>query len=190
MGELIKKYQKTVSELNDEQKLRAESEMKITELEGQKTVLKERIAELDMRLVNTEDGSSVSMQNKLLELRVKELESKIDIDLTARSRQDGQINRFKTEIEKLKSEIQFLRAKDDQSAETLKKTKAKLNEMREEHQTMSYREQEANNKLKDLEKRMHDNNQKLQSDLKFAQQRILDLKMAIENETDDVVSER
>jgi myosin XVIII len=177
------------TELNEEQKIKAEYEMKILELENQKSMLKERIAELDFRLENTEDGSSVNMQNKRLELRIKELESKIDIDLTTKSRVDGQINRFKSEIEKLKTEISFLRAKDDQSQETLKKMKQKLQDLREQHQTMTYREQETNNKFKDMEKRMNDSNQKLQSDLRFAQQRIADLQMAIENET-DVVSER
>ena len=88
MSELIKKYSASVRQLNSEQMAISDYELKISELEGEKSNLKEQIAELTARLENVESmgDSSASLLNKRLELRTKELESRLEFEQTTRAR--------------------------------------------------------------------------------------------------------
>lgn len=88
MSELMKKYSASVKQLNSEQMAISDYELKISELESEKSSLKEQIAELSARLENVESmgDSSASLLNKRLELRTKELESRLEFEQTTRAR--------------------------------------------------------------------------------------------------------
>lgn len=193
LSELMKKYSATVKQLNAEQAAITEYELRITELESEKSSLKEQIAELHTRLENIETmgDSSAHMQNKRLELRTKELESRLEFEQTTRARLEVQVNRHKEAVEKAQAEMSVVKAKEMATQDALKKSQKSLRELREEFHTISNREQEACMKRKDLEKRLETAEAEAataRADLRLAMQRITDLQQAME--ADDSPSER
>lgn len=128
MAELMKKYTATVKQLNTEQMASSEYEIKISELEAEKNSLKEQIAELTARVENVENMSdpSASLLSKRLELRTKELESKLELEQATKARVEVQCNRHKDALEKLQQEMSLVRAREMQYQESLKKTQKSL----------------------------------------------------------------
>lgn len=193
LSELMKKYSATVKQLNAEQAAITEYELRITELESEKSSLKEQIAEIHTRLENIETmgDSSAHMQNKRLELRTKELESRLEFEQTTRARLEVQVSRHKEAVEKAQAEMSVVKAKEMATQDAVKKSQKSLRELREEFHTISNREQEANMKRKDLEKRLETAEAEAataRADLRLAMQRITDLQQAME--ADDSPSER
>lgn len=194
MSELMKKYSATVKQLNSEQMTITEYDFKIQELEAEKNSLKEQIAELTARLENVESmgDPGASLQNKRLELRTKELESRLEFEQTTRARLEIQSNRHKEAVERAQSEISQVKVKEMQIQEALKKSQKSLRELREEFHSLSSREQESISKRKDLEKRIESVEAEAASarnDLRLALQRIADLQQAME-EGDSEPSDR
>ncbi|XP_055711985.1 uncharacterized protein LOC129807024 isoform X5 [Phlebotomus papatasi] len=190
MAELMKKYTATVKQLNTEQMASSEYEIKISELEAEKNSLKEQIAELTARVENVENMSdpSASLLSKRLELRTKELESKLELEQATKARVEVQCNRHKDALEKLQQEMSLVRAREMQYQESLKKTQKSLRELREELHTVSNREQESTVKRKDLEKRLEAAESECTSaknDLRLALLRISDLQTAMEEGDED-----
>lgn len=60
------------------------------------------------------------------ELKVKELESKLELEQTTRSRLEIQIARLKEAIEKAQNEISATRAKEQQSQDQIRKLQRQL----------------------------------------------------------------
>lgn len=185
MSEMMKKYSATVKQLSCEQSSIAEYEIKISELESEKNSMKEQIAELTARLENFESmgDSSTNLQNKRLELRTKELESRLEFEQMTRARLEVQCNRLKDAVEKAQNEIAQMRTKEAVAQEALKKTQKSLRELRDEFHAVSNREQEGSTKRKDLEKRLETSEAEAasaRSDLRLALQRIADLQQAME----------
>lgn len=193
-AELMKKYSATVKQLNAEQSAITDYELRISELESERNSLKEQVAELHARLENVESmgDSSAHMQLKRLELRTKELESRLEFEQTTRARLEVQVSRHKEGVEKAQAEISVARAKEMQAQDTVKKLQKSLRELREEFHTIANREQESSLKRKELEKRLETAEAEAASargDLRLALQRIADLQQAME-EGDSDPSER
>uniref|UniRef100_A0A336KMA4 CSON012468 protein n=1 Tax=Culicoides sonorensis TaxID=179676 RepID=A0A336KMA4_CULSO len=187
LAELMKKYSATVKQLNAEQGAITEYELRITELESEKSSLKEQIAELHTRLENIESmgDSSAHLQNKRLELRTKELESRLEFEQTTRARLEVQVNRHKEAVEKAQAEMSIMKAKEMTTQDALKKAQKSLRELREEFHTVSNRETEVMMKRKELEKRLETAEAEAataRSDLRLALQRITDLQQAMEED--------
>lgn len=185
MSEMMKKYSATVKQLSCEQASITEYEIKISELDSEKNSMKEQIAELTARLENFESigDSSTNLQNKRLELRTKELESRLEFEQMTRARLEVQCNRLKDAVEKAQNEIAQMRTKEAVAQEALKKTQKSLRELRDEFHAITNREQEGSTKRKDLEKRLETSEAEAasaRSDLRLALQRIADLQQAME----------
>ncbi|XP_055598007.1 unconventional myosin-XVIIIa isoform X6 [Uranotaenia lowii] len=185
MAELMKKYSTTVKQLSSEQAIIADYEFKISELESEKKSLKEQITDLTTRLESVENigDSSSSIQFKRLELRTKELESRLEFEQATRARMEIQLNRHKDSLEKAQSEISQIRTKEMLAQEALKKAQKTIRELREELHLVVNKEQESLAKRKDLEKRYETVEAEAASaraDLRLALQRIADLQQAME----------
>jgi myosin-18 len=195
MSDLLKKYSATVKQLNGEQSKISDYEIRISELESERNSLKEQISEMQARLDNIESmgDSSANLQNKRLELRTKELESRLEFEQTTRARLEVQTNRLKDALEKAQNEIAQVKTKEAVAQESLKKTQKSLRELREEFHVMANREQESSTKRKDLEKRLEGIESEAasaRSDLRLALQRIADLQQAMEEgDTDPTESD-
>uniref|UniRef100_A0A182NZP0 Myosin tail domain-containing protein n=1 Tax=Anopheles epiroticus TaxID=199890 RepID=A0A182NZP0_9DIPT len=194
MAELMKKYSATVKQLSSEQSLIAEFELRVSELEGEKKSLKEQVVELATRLesVETIGEPSNSMAFKRLELRTKELESRLEFEQATRARIEIQLNRHKDSLEKLQGELSQARNRESQAQDALKKAQKTIRELRDELSTLANRDQEGLLKRKELEKRIETAESETASaraDLRLALQRIADLQQAMEEEGDSYQSD-
>uniref|UniRef100_A0A182MBR1 Uncharacterized protein n=1 Tax=Anopheles culicifacies TaxID=139723 RepID=A0A182MBR1_9DIPT len=194
MAELMKKYSATVKQLSSEQSLIAEFELRVSELEGEKKSLKEQVVELATRLesVETIGEPSNSMAFKRLELRTKELESRLEFEQATRARIEIQLNRHKDSLEKLQGELMQARNRESQAQDALKKAQKTIRELRDELSTLANRDQEGLLKRKELEKRIESAESETASaraDLRLALQRIADLQQAMEEEGDSYQSD-
>ncbi|XP_032593130.1 unconventional myosin-XVIIIa isoform X3 [Drosophila grimshawi] len=194
LSELMKKYSATVKQLNAEQINVSESEFKFTELEVERNNLKEQVAELQHRLDNVENmgDPSMAVMSKRLEMRTKELESRLELEQATRARLEVQVSRHKESLEKLQNEVTQSKMREMQSQDVLKKSQKSLRDMREEFNSLSSREQESLTRRKDLEKKMEvmeSEGTALKNDLRLALQRIADLQQAMEEEGEEELSE-
>ncbi|XP_003736853.3 unconventional myosin-XVIIIa isoform X7 [Drosophila pseudoobscura] len=194
LSELMKKYSATVKQLNSEQINVSEAEFKLNEMEAERNNLKEQVGELQHRLDNVENlgDPSMAMMSKRLELRTKELESRLELEQATRARLEVQVNRHKEALEKLQNEVTQSKMREMQAQEMLKKSQKSLRDMREEYHTVSSREQESLTRRKDLEKKMEQMESEgaaLKNDLRLALQRIADLQQAMEEEGEEELSE-
>lgn len=191
MAELMKKYSATVKQLNTEQIAMSEYEFRISELESERNSLKDTVSELQQRLENIENMSdpSAAMMSKRLEIRTKELESRLELEQATRSRLEVQITRHKEAVEKIQNEVTQSKMRELTAQDGLKKSQKSLRELREEFQVLSNREQESITRRKDLEKKLENAESEaasLRNDLRLALQRISDLQQAMEEGDDDV----
>ncbi|XP_032588617.1 unconventional myosin-XVIIIa isoform X8 [Drosophila mojavensis] len=194
LSELMKKYSATVKQLNAEQVNVSESEFKLTELEAERNNLKEQVADLQHRLDNVENlgDPSIAVMSKRLEMRTKELESRLELEQATRARLEVQVSRHKEALEKLQNEVTQSKLREMQSQEMLKKSQKSLRDIREEYHALSSREQESLTRRKDLEKKMEvmeSEGLALKNDLRLALQRIADLQQAMEEEGEEELSE-
>lgn len=186
MAELMKKYSASVKQLNTEHIAASEYELKLSELEAERNSLKEQIAELQTRLENVESMADpvTNAHSKRLELRCRELESRLELEQATKARIEVQCNRHKDSLEKLQQDYAQLKGKEYQINETLKKSQKSLRDLREEFHVISSREQESITRRKDLEKKIETSEAEitsLRNDLRLALQRIADLQQAMED---------
>lgn len=190
LAEVLKKYRAAVTQLSTEQMSLQEQASRVAELETERASLKEQLAELSSRLENIEihgDPTS-SLTVKRLQLKTKELESKLELEQTTRSRMEVQIARLKETTERLQSECETLRAKEYSAQENARRSARSVREMREEMANLASKEQEGQVQRRDLEKRLEAAEAEAnaaRSDLRLALQRIEDLQCVIQGELEE-----
>ena len=187
LADVMKKYKASVSQLSVDQITIHEQANTITDLEEERNKLKETLAEYAQKIQSL-DGENVSTaQHNRLELKVKELESKLDLEHTTRGRMETQINRLKEGIEKLNSDCDHLRNKEQTAQEEVRKLQRHLRDSKEGYAQLQQKETEVNSKKNELEKQLEIAEAETvtaKNDLKLALKRIEDLQTAINGELD------
>merc|ERR1712141_997607 len=153
---------------------------------------KEQVAELSTRISSLEGENLNNPTQSRLELKVKELESKLELEQTTRGRMDTQINRLKEAIEKLNHETDSLRHKEAAAQDSSRKLQRQLRELKEDYANLQQKETETNAKKSEYEK-LHELAEAetitARNDLKLALKRIEDLQTAINGELDSELSD-
>ena len=166
--------------------------MTIQSLECERNKLREEYAELCQRLDHLEGENVSTVQHKRLELKIRELESKLELEKTTKTRMETQIMRQKELVDKMTREMDELRLREGGSQDENKKLGRQLRDLREEVAGVQSREIELTHKKSDLEKQLQLSEAEtltLKNDLKLALRRIDDLQAAIGGEIDsDFVS--
>merc|ERR1719322_2278556 len=149
--------------------------------------LKETLAEL-LQKVDCMDVDTVSnLTMKRLEMKIRELESKLELEVTTKGRMETQVGRLKETIERLNKEIDDLRIKEQSSQDQQKKLGRQLRDLKEDYATLQGKESDLMQKNGDLEKQIEVSDVEvmtLKSDLKLAMKRIEDLQVAISGDID------
>merc|ERR1719325_556249 len=166
MHDIMRKYKASVAQVTTDQITIQDQSSSIQQLEDDKTKLKEQLAEL-LQKVDCMDVDTVSnLTMKRLEMKIRELDSKLELEVTTKGRMETQIGRLKETIERLNKEIEDIRIKEQSSQDQQKQIE-----------------------VSDVEVLT------LKGDLKLAMKRIEDLQVAIsgdidsESFSDHVVSE-
>merc|ERR1712241_1513628 len=180
MHDIMRKYKASVAQVTTDQITIQDQSSSIQQLEDDKTKLKEQLAEL-LQKVDCMDVDTVSnLTMKRLEMKIRELDSKLELEVTTKGRMETQIGRLKETIERLNKEIEDIRIKEQSSQDQQKKMGRQLRDLKEDYATLQGKESDLLQKNGDLE---------------LAMKRIEDLQVAIsgdidsESFSDHVVSE-
>lgn len=194
LAEVMKKYKAVVQQMSLDQMTLQEQVSLVSELETERNRLREQLTELASRLESVEHmgEASSNLHVKRMELKTKELESKLELEQTTRSRLEVQINRLKEAVDKLQSEICASRTKEQSAQEQIRKLQKNLRELKDEYNQSTSKEADFVQKRKDLEKRCElaeTETAAAKADLRLALKRIEDLQSAIQGELDDTPSD-
>jgi len=187
LQEVMKKYKASVNAVTTDQITIQDQAASIAELEAERNKLRETVAELSTKVESMEGENVTTTQHKRLELKIRELESKLELEQTTRGRLETQISRLKEGIEKLNSESDQLRVKEQSSQEGSKKVNRQLRDLKEDYTNVQTKETEMTQKKSDLEKQLEISEGETvtaKNELKLAMKRIEDLQIAIAGEID------
>ncbi|KAJ3646116.1 hypothetical protein Zmor_023720 [Zophobas morio] len=194
LAEVLKKYKAAVQQMSLDQIALQEQVSLVSELEVERNQLKEQLAELTTKLESVESMGDASshLLVKRTELKVKELESKLELEQTTKSRLEVQITRLKEAVDKLQTELATARVREQQSQDQIRKLQRNLREIKEELNNSLTKESEVIQKKKELEKRyeaLETETSTTRTDLKLALKRIEDLQAAIQGELENTTSD-
>merc|ERR1719270_1415053 len=187
LHEVMKKYKASVAQLSVDQITISEQSNRVTDLEEEKTQLKSQVAELITKITSLEGENLANPAQSRLELKVKELESKLELEQTTRGRMESQISRLKEAIEKLNHDCESLRIKEANAQDNARKLQRQLRDLKEEFASLQQKEIEVNAKKNEFEKLLElaeAETVTAKNDLKLALKRIEDLQSAINGELD------
>merc|ERR1712223_1497009 len=132
MSEVMKKYKASVSQLSVGQITIQQQASQVSDLEEERNRLKEQMAELLQKIESLEGDQVSTAQHQRLELKIKELESKLELEQTTRGRMDTQISRLKEAIDKLNGDCESLRGKECGAQDNARKLQRQLRDLKEE----------------------------------------------------------
>nr|CAD7398400.1 unnamed protein product [Timema poppensis] len=190
LSEVLKKYRAAVQQLSVDQMVLQDQAGMVAELESERSALKEQLAELAIKLesMETVGDPTSSLAQKRLEFRIKELESKLELEQTTRCRMEVQISRMKEAVDKLQNECAIQRTKEQTSQDTARKLQRTVRELRDGMSVAEAREAEITQKKRDLEKRLETAEAEAtaaKGDLRLALKRIEDLQSAIQGDMEE-----
>ncbi|XP_077996224.1 unconventional myosin-XVIIIa-like isoform X2 [Glandiceps talaboti] len=160
----------------------------IAEITGEKQSLQEQVAELNLKVNNYMDTTVDKNQVIRFEGKIRDLESRLDLELTYKQRTESQTSRLKETNEKLSNERDSFKTCELQTQEMNRKLQRQLRDLREEFLELQHKEDDASRKKHELETQVEDlqsSQEILQSDLKLAFRRISDLQNALEDQLDE-----
>jgi len=194
LQEVMRRYKACVAAVSTDQITIQDQSLTIQTLECERNKLREQYAELCQRLDHLEGENVSTVQHKRLELKIRELESKLELEKTTKNRMDTQIQRQKELVEKMTREMDDMRMRESSSQDEVKKMSRQLRDLREEVANVQTREMELSHKKSDLEKQLELSEAEtltVKNELKIALRRIDDLQAAIGGEMDsDFVSDQ
>ncbi|KAJ4426658.1 hypothetical protein ANN_26456 [Periplaneta americana] len=188
LAEVLKKYRTAVQQLSVDQMALQEQAGLVAEMESERAALKEQLAELSARLesIETQGDPSSSLAQRRLELRTKELESKLELEQTTRARMEVCFYYISCCISDKSNKCVAISFQD---LKKLRKLQGEaVRELKEEALAGQAREAEAAQRKKDLEKRLESAEAEAaaaRGDLRLALTRIQDLQSAIQGELED-----
>merc|ERR1719319_826807 len=170
LQDVMRKYKASVSAVTTDQITIQDQAGSIQTLEAERNKLREQCAEISQRLDHMEGENVSSAQHKRLELKIRELESKLELEKTTKGRLDTQIVRSKEGSEKMIKEIEDIRLKESNCQEDMKKLSRVVRGLKGE-----------------LEKQLEVSEAEtsaVRGELKTAMKRVEDLQAAISGEID------
>lgn len=186
-AELMKKYKSAVQQMQSDQKLMIEQTQQILDLESEKHHLKEQVQDLNSKMDHLASQAEDSHAVRRLEAKVRELESRLELEQTAKARLESQVQRLKEQCARLQEESEQASQREQQGAEACRRLQRQMRELREDCTQLQQREAEAQQRCHELEMSLEGAEVDLQAtrqDLKLACQRIHDLQAALEEDLD------
>merc|ERR1712012_286662 len=85
LQEVMRKYKASVAAVSTDQITIQDQQNTIQELENERNKLRDQVAELSSKLGNLEGENVSASQHKRLELKIRELESKLELEITSKN---------------------------------------------------------------------------------------------------------
>ena len=126
LQEVMRRYKACVAAVSTDQITIQDQSLTIQSLECERNKLREQYAELSQRLDHLEGENVSTVQHKRLELKIRELESKLELEKTTKNRMETQIQRQKELVEKMTREMDDMRMRESSSQDEVKKMSRQL----------------------------------------------------------------
>ena len=108
MVEVMRKYRASVAAMGTDQITLQDQATTIQELEGEQGKLREKVGELEGRLEHAAGSTGGTEQGRRAELRLAEMEQRLELEATNRQRLEGQVTRLREVRDRLdKVRLQF-----------------------------------------------------------------------------------
>ena len=101
MVEVMRKYRASVAAMGTDQITLQDQATTIQELEGEQGRLREKVGELEGRLEHVAGSSGATEQGRRAELRLTEMEQRLELEATNRQRLEGQVSRLREARDRL-----------------------------------------------------------------------------------------
>jgi len=187
VAELMKKYKAAVAACSVDQITIQDQSLTIQQLELERNRAKELLAEMEVKLEHCR-GEQVSVsQHRRLELQLREMENKLELERTSKARLELQQTRLKEVIDGLQKEAETLRTRERSSFDEVKKMSKQQREAKEQVAGLQGKEVEWAQRRGDMEKLLEvaeSETLAVRTELKVAQRRIEDLQAAIQGDMD------
>ncbi|KAK7474334.1 hypothetical protein BaRGS_00034382, partial [Batillaria attramentaria] len=187
MAELMKKYKAAVQQQSVDQITLTDQLQQIEELTRERDQLRQQVSDLTARVQSYEEGSVDKHTVTRLETKLRDYESRVELEQSQRQRLETQVARLKEQIEKQSSEKEDLSTNRITAEEVSKRAQKQLRDLREELAEAQRKELEVAHKYKEQEHEVEALQEELaqcRADLKLAFRRITDLQAALEEELD------
>ncbi|KAH9524269.1 Unconventional myosin-XVIIIa [Bulinus truncatus] len=187
MNDVMKKYKAAVQQQSVDQITLTDQMSQIEELISERDKFKQEVSDLQSRVQSYDETMVDKHKVERLETKVRDVESRLELEVTTRQRLENQVSRFKEQIERLTTEKEDLNLAKLSADEANKRVQKQLRDLREEFADVQKRELEASQKKKEMESRVEElesEHEQHQSDLKLALKRITDLQAALEEDLD------
>lgn len=182
------KYKAVVQQQTLDQTTMSEQSKQIEDLISENENIRSQVADLQMKLQGYEDHFVDKQSVVRLENRIRDIESRLELEQTQKHRLEVQLTRQKDQLDKVTEEKEATKSAKIQVDDVLKRAQRQLRELREEFSEVQKKEMEASHKAKEMETRaseMETDFIQNQSYLKLAFKRIADLQAALEEGLDD-----
>ena len=132
LADVIRKYKASVSTISQDQITIQSQSSQIQELELEGKKLREQLADITKRLEDLdknkdkEDASASTADIQKLEIKCKELETKLELEKTTKGRMESHISRQTDVIESLQKDLEELAVKEKRGVDEQKKLAASM----------------------------------------------------------------
>ena len=187
LQEMLKKYKSSVAAISTDQITLQDQAMTIIELENENDKLEERVSELSIKIVQLEEDTANVSQHKGLQLKVSDLEQRLELEQTARQRMETQIDRLKESVKRMDKEADEMRFKSQSDQEKNRKILNQFRDLKEDYMSLQGKEADVSEKNNHLNKKIEiaeAENIVMKKELELALKRIDDFHIAINSEID------
>lgn len=150
----MKKYKATVEQLSIEQSTLSDQCVQISELESVNASLKETVAELNSKLESLEGEQTSQQAQRRFHLKIRELETRMELEQTTKVRLEAQVARLKGHLSKIQDDLKTEQTKEGLTLEKLRKTEKQLRECKDEVSRLIQKDTDAQAKKAALEKQI------------------------------------
>ena len=183
--EIMKKYKNSVASITSDQITLQAQSLAIIQYENEITEIKDKNYNLLNRIEELEAIKDTSDKRSKLQLKVSELEHKLELEKTTRNRMEMQITRLRETVEKLDKETEELRLKSQDEQEMQRKLFNQLKDLKEDYTLLQRKETEMSQQKSLIDKKnliTESENDILKKELEIAHGRIDDFQIAINSE--------
>ncbi|XP_052800270.1 unconventional myosin-XVIIIa-like isoform X12 [Mya arenaria] len=187
LGDAMKKYKAVVQQQSLDHITLNDQLQQIEELTVEKDKLRSEVNDLKSRVQTYEENSVDKTVVQRLENKIRDLETRLELETTNKHRLEVQVTRTKEQYDRTNEEKEQLGAARIHAEENIKRVQRQLRDLREEFSDVQKREMEMAHKYKENENKVAElegDFEQNQSDLKLAFKRISDLQAALEEGID------
>ena len=184
---ILAKYKSSIATLTDHQSSLQNQAVIIAELENENINLVEKMESLQKKLCQNEETFDHTNSDTKSELRIRELEHKIDLELTAKRRIESQIEKMNERLSESEKEQASAQKSVNIQEEVNRKLNIQMKDLKEDIVTLQIREMDIMEKKNILEKKLEIAEAEtitVRSHLELANRRIEDLQIALNCDTE------